>query len=152
MSANQPLRALTVKQPFASLICWGVKPIENRSQKTNIRGKVLIHAGAQFYKGGSEPKTLLTYHQWNNLSGNQQRKLVSQSANHIPLSAIIGEVEIIDCVQDSKCVWAIPGYWHWVLDNAVMYPEPIPCKGALSFWRPQGATVDAIFEQRFLTI
>lgn len=149
MSNNQPLRALTVKQPFASLICWDVKDIENRTQKTNIRGKVLIHAGAQWYQPKKEPSsTLLT---------NEQRVLLPDSRqlsalfyNNLPLSAIIGEVEIIDCVQNHSSVWAIPGYWHWVLDNAILYPNPIPCKGALSFWKVGGALLDQVFEQRFL--
>ena len=157
MSNTQPLRCLTVKQPFASLICWGVKPIENRTQKTNIRGTVLIHAGAQWYKDENEfgskadakdnATCVLTLDQMLELERGQFDLL---SNNQLPLSAIIGEVEIIDCVQNHPSVWAIPGYWHWVLDNAVMYPEPIPCKGALSFWKVGGALLDQVFEQRFL--
>ena len=36
------VKVLTVKQPWASLIVHGIKDIENRSWKTNFRGRVLI--------------------------------------------------------------------------------------------------------------
>lgn len=37
--------ALSVKQPWAGLIVSGVKDVENRTWRTNVRGPVLIHAG-----------------------------------------------------------------------------------------------------------
>ncbi len=40
------MKALTVKQPWATLISEGIKKYEFRSWKTNYRGKILIHAGA----------------------------------------------------------------------------------------------------------
>ena len=40
------MKALTVKQPWATLIAEGMKEYEFRSWKTNYRGKLLIHAGA----------------------------------------------------------------------------------------------------------
>lgn len=39
------LRALTIRQPWASLIIEGHKNIENRSRPTNHRGLLVIHAG-----------------------------------------------------------------------------------------------------------
>jgi hypothetical protein len=41
------MKALTVKQPWASLIVEGIKNIENRTWKTNFRGRILIHAATQ---------------------------------------------------------------------------------------------------------
>jgi hypothetical protein len=38
------MKVLSVRQPFASLICAGIKTIENRSWKTDYRGTILIHA------------------------------------------------------------------------------------------------------------
>ena len=38
------MKAISVKQPWASLIISGIKDIENRKWKTNYRGRVLIHA------------------------------------------------------------------------------------------------------------
>lgn len=39
------MKAITIKQPFASLIAAGLKEYEFRTWKTTYRGEVLIHAG-----------------------------------------------------------------------------------------------------------
>lgn len=36
------MKAITIRQPWASLIVHGIKDIENRSWQTNFRGRVLI--------------------------------------------------------------------------------------------------------------
>jgi hypothetical protein len=51
-------------------------------------------------------------------------------------SAIIGEVELIDCIQNSNSIWAESGQWHWVLSNQKSYSTPIlNVKGSLSIWK-----------------
>ena len=45
------MRALTIRQPWASLIAAGVKTIETRSWSTKYRGPLAIHAGKQWAKG-----------------------------------------------------------------------------------------------------
>lgn len=39
------MKALTISQPYASLIASGEKWIENRTWETNYRGEIAIHAG-----------------------------------------------------------------------------------------------------------
>lgn len=39
------MKAITVLQPWATLLVTGKKHIETRSWKTNYRGEILIHAG-----------------------------------------------------------------------------------------------------------
>ncbi|MFW5685406.1 MAG: hypothetical protein ACOC0O_02025 [Spirochaetota bacterium] len=39
--------------------------------------------------------------------------------------AIIGTVDLLDVVEDSKSPWAQEGYKHWVLGNAVLFDEPV---------------------------
>lgn len=39
------MKAITIKQPFASLIAAGLKEYEFRTWKTNYRGEIFIHAG-----------------------------------------------------------------------------------------------------------
>ena len=39
------IKALTISQPYASLIARGEKWIENRHWPTNYRGRLAIHAG-----------------------------------------------------------------------------------------------------------
>ena len=38
------MKTISVKQPWSYLICSGIKDVENRSWKTNFRGRVLIHS------------------------------------------------------------------------------------------------------------
>lgn len=40
------MRTLSIRQPWASLICAGIKDVENRSRKTLHRGKLLIHSSS----------------------------------------------------------------------------------------------------------
>lgn len=46
MSTSEPLRAITLHQPWASLIALGDKNIETRGWATRYRGPLAIHAGS----------------------------------------------------------------------------------------------------------
>lgn len=48
------MKALVVKQPWASLIAYGEKTIEHRSWSTDHRGPLLIVAGAKPFHDGEE--------------------------------------------------------------------------------------------------
>jgi len=57
----------------------------------------------------------------------------------LPLGAIIGSVELVDCVINHPSIWAEKStaehyIYNWVLANPILFPEPIPAKGKLSFW------------------
>ena len=116
------MKAISIKQPYASLIVNGIKDIENRTWKTNYRGRVLIHASGTF-----APIKGLT---------DEQYRLMKDSGIYLKItSAIIGSVEIVDCVKNHNSIWAEKGVWNWVLANPVKFPKPIPgVKGKLSFW------------------
>lgn len=139
------MKALSVKQPWTSLIFYG-KDIENRTWATKYRGELLIHASA---KSAGIPSELLTEEQWDflgleNLFNLEQCELM---AGRYITSAIIGKVDIIDCVINHHSIWAEkseffdeflfptkPTY-NWVLENPVLFNEPIlNVKGGLSLW------------------
>jgi hypothetical protein len=129
------MKTLTIKQPWASLIANGIKDIENRTWKTNHRGKIYIHA-AQINSKDWEDLINLPDNQRNEFFEFVKHKILNTKSN----SSIIGEVEIVDCVQDSKSIWALPNHYHWVLKNAIIYDEPIlNVKGKLSLWEYTGA-------------
>jgi hypothetical protein len=113
-----PPKALTVKQPWASLIMAGLKDVENRTWKTNFRGTLIIHAGS-----GVARDAMLEH---------------GHLVGAYPAGAIIGTVDLVDCITGSPSPWAMDGHWHWILAN------PKPCApvahaGALSFWQPSAA-------------
>lgn len=148
-------KAITIKQPWASLICWDLKDIENRTWKTKFRGRVFVHAGAQWYDGYRKgknfyPSKLITCDQRRFLTINQQTMLL-RPEYQLPLSVIIGEVEIVDCIQNYPSIWSAQNHWHWVLTNPIQYETPISCKGALSFWTPQAETLALCEEMRGLS-
>jgi hypothetical protein len=50
-------------------------------------------------------------------------------------SAIIGEAELFDIVEDSDSPWAQEGCFHWLLRNPVWYDKPeLGVKGCLRLW------------------
>jgi len=138
------MKTITVKQPWASLmfINNGYKPkdIENRTWKTKLRGKVLIHAGQTILR---PQQCHFTDDQWDNIRGDMRYNILH---GILPTSAIIGVVDIVDCVIGHGSIWAeetpMPAgcymgekpIYNWVLANPILFPEPIPAKGKLSFW------------------
>ena len=42
------MKCLSVKNPISYLICAGVKDIENRTWKTDYRGRLYIHSSGQY--------------------------------------------------------------------------------------------------------
>ncbi|MEE6129147.1 ASCH domain-containing protein [Chryseobacterium arthrosphaerae] len=91
------MKALSIKQPFASLIAHGIKPIENRTWKTNFRGRIYIHACTprKFEVKFSNEQTI------------EAAPILKQLFdNTLPFGAIIGEVDIVDCVINHPSIWA----------------------------------------------
>lgn len=49
--------------------------------------------------------------------------------------AIIGHVDIVDCVKGHPSKWSEPDCYQWVLANPVLFDKPVVhVKGKLSFW------------------
>lgn len=130
------MKAISIIQPFASLIVTGIKPIENRTWKTNIRERVFIHSSKSTIH--QHVSGVLDFEQLKDLGYQAYKKGISGQLLNIhnwPLGAIIGEVTIVDCVQNHHSVWAEENCWNWVLEDPVMYEKPIyNVKGKLSFW------------------
>jgi len=120
---------LSIKNPWAYLVVLGIKDIENRSWKTNYRGKLLIHA----------TQTPIKFNSYNELFTSDQIKIIQDNNinfNQMINSAIIGDVELIDCIQNSNSLWAETGQWHWVLSTPKIYSTPmLNIKGSLSIWK-----------------
>jgi hypothetical protein len=127
------MKALSIKQPWADLIVSGHKDIENRTWRTNFRGRVYVHASQKYDHRHRDMSSLFTFPQWDSLTTELQYELCSLSWQK---SAIIGEVDIIDCVQNHPSIWAETAVWNWILSNPVKYDAPtLNVKGGLSFWQ-----------------
>lgn len=126
------MKTLTVKQPWSYLLCSGLKDIENRTWKTNYRGTILIHSSAKGIDYRN-PNSLFTKEQWNAIPKGIQEKMITMEV--ITDGAIIGSVEIVDCVQNHPSVWAEKGVWNWVVKNQKIFDSQITnVKGKLMLW------------------
>lgn len=149
---------ISVKQPWAYLLCAGIKGIENRTWKLPDKYKgerVLIHASGNamtwqhtlsYIQSLDNGKEILDLFIKNNFNGEWLRSLHA--------SAIIVSVVFTDCVINHQSVWAEkthmaklgeyelpscldPPYkpiYNWVASAPILFDKPIPAKGKLSFW------------------
>lgn len=122
------MKALTIKEPWASLIINKYKEYEFRSWKINYKGKILIHAG-------------LT------LEHDMVERFSCYNLNY-KMGYIIGEATLVDCIAvDDKfnnelriknpIVYAKSNHiedYAWKLENIKKYEKPIPAKGKLGLW------------------
>jgi len=109
------LKAWTVRQPWAGLIVDGIKDVENKGFRTHFRGRICVHAALKIWSGPEADDA-------------------PASAHQIYLGAVIGTVNIVDCIRNSRSEWAIPGMWHWVLAEPRALRSPIYVKGRLGLW------------------
>lgn len=134
------MKAITIIQPWASLVVLGAKLNETRSWKTDYRGEILIHAG----KKNFTHKLIL--------DSTKMRDFLSQAGiiwgdqKKLPTGAIIGKAVLSDCVLiDQTFVDKLSpqefcfgdytlGRYAWVMRNAVLFDKPIPAKGMLGLW------------------
>jgi len=112
-------KALTIRQPWASLICPGpgiapVKTIETARPKWSYRGPVLIHAGKEWAPGwrgrwfsrgdieGTPGRILETVGVLDELAedinGSGYYRLDRYAQRAVPLGAVIGVARITDCL------------------------------------------------------
>ncbi len=95
MSDPDNLLALTVKDPWATLIAIGAKQIETRSYRTRYRGPIAIHSSKAFSR---EDQELCSQEPFR---GTLDRADIHPPID-MPRGAIIAVVEIVGCEQVPK--------------------------------------------------
>lgn len=126
------MKTLSIRQPWASIICAGIKDVENRTWKTNYRGKLLIHSSS--YKCPKGVANLLPLEMGNTLLNEDLYGNID--LNDFPSSSIIGYVDLSDCVEgEYDSIWAEKDSVKFVMKNAYMFDEPITgVKGKLNIF------------------
>lgn len=127
MNANK-ITALSIRQPWAWLIAHGYKDIENRTWFTTFTGKILIHAGATMTRADYEACCIFASSVSREIPDFPRFEALKKE-----LGGIVGECEIVDCVNKSDSEWFV-GDYGFVIRNAKPLPFT-PCKGALGFFR-----------------
>lgn len=114
------MKALSVRQPFAYAIFRLNKDIENRRWPTKHRGPLLIHASKTWDEAGYN---FLTY----------RFDEFVPSKEHHAFGAIIGQVHLIDCVDQSDSRWFF-GDYGFELEDPEEFKKPIPYRGQLGLF------------------
>jgi hypothetical protein len=112
--------AISLRQPWAWLMVNGFKNIENRSRRTSYRGTILVHSGltadedCYAFLRTTFPKL---------------REIVPL-VRDLPRGGIVGQFDIIDCVNHSTSDWFF-GPWGYVVRNAKPLPF-VKCRGSVT--------------------
>jgi len=135
------VKALSLTQPWASLVATGAKKIETRSWRTDYRGPLAIHASAEFPR---EARLLCFTEPFYSAL-----KKANLNANHRPEKVLsLGAIVAVCELADVQVITAAnvpgepegsfgeyrPGRFMWVLENVRRLPRPIPAKGSLGLW------------------
>ncbi len=132
---SQTFRALSLTQPWATLVVTGAKRVETRSWRTPYRGWLGIHASKSFPRWARELCLEEPF-----LSA-----LHGLRPDDLSRGALLGGVKLLDCVPTegvelvgiSDREQAFGDYGHgrygWLLDRATVF-EPRPMRGALGLW------------------
>lgn len=152
------MKALSLIQPWASLIAIGAKRIETRSWRTSYRGPIAIHASKGFPGWARDTCDEEPFYSVLTRAGllwpMGDETLTHQARERyltIPLSAIVAvaylsDVDLAQRIDDAYLVRAgcppherdfgdyAPGRVGWLLGAVKRLSEPIPCTGARGLW------------------
>ncbi len=155
-TSGEPVYAITLHQPWASLIALGLKTVETRSWPAPARlvgQRIAIHAGKRLVRqpGDAIERELRVR------LGENWRVIVPTGAvlatavlagmvrvSHIDLSsrhAVHDDSTEVGCAAGRGRTLIDPwgdfsaGRWLWFLDDVEALPEPVPAGGHQGFWR-----------------
>lgn len=133
MNTITTLRALTVRQPWATCIASGRKTVENRTWNTTYRGPLAIHAGARGDAHARDDRAMAVR--------------IDAAVNAVPEhfycgGAVLAVARLADChpYRPGCCgsLWAEqwPDVWHWVFADIRRLAVPVGATGRLGLWIP----------------
>lgn len=145
------MKALTLTQPWATLVAIGAKRIETRSWLTVYRGPLAIHAAKGFPKWAREfteepPVSVLFGMHYEYPRGEVLatcrlvacKRIVTRDhllADAGSSSAYVGNGEMLPPTgQELSFGDYTHGRYAWIFEDIKPLPRPIPAKGALGLW------------------
>lgn len=152
------MKALTLTQPWATLVAQGAKRFETRSWSTPYRGPLLIHAAKNWSRDDRE---LCFDEPFVDCLSPELRR---HEPALLPMGAIVASAMLV-CVFATngpifRRVFAqeaaeherefgnyAPGRFAWRLDQVQALSDPIPCRGALGLWTPPNDVIAEVREQ-----
>lgn len=160
------MKALTLTQPWATLVAIGAKRIETRSWRALYRGPLAIHASKAFpeearelcwepaFRAAIEPTgDYIDYTRYSDLTPDDMEHYYA-----MPRGVIVAVVDLVDCVPTTDLAVEEPersfgnyepGRWAWLLTNLRRMPDgkAIPARGFQHLWTPTPDVLRAIEAQ-----
>lgn len=136
---TRPIKALTVRQPWAWAIARGHKLIENRPKRTNHRGPLAIHSGLKPDDHGDD--ALRFVRDAIRAQGGTYPKRLADDQPYCGGGLVLATVDLVEvCVaalSGASCEcgpWAMPRAAHWRFENVRPLDKPVSATGALYLW------------------
>ena len=131
------MKAITIHQPWAWAIAQGIKPVENRTWRTDYRGELAVHAGVS------------------RISLRRGREVLEHLGILVPpddalvFGAIVGLVDLVDSlpVEQAPSGPFRAGPMCWLLRHSRQI-APVPCKGQLGLFTLRDEVVAQITRRR----
>lgn len=135
------VKALTLTQPWATLVASGYKHIETRSWFTDYRGPLAIHASKRFHEWARELCDRDPY-------AAILAELGYERAFDLPVGCVVAVGRLVGCEPTAPSGALIPpnGTWEhefgdyrpgrymWMLDQIKPIEPPIAARGSLGLW------------------
>src|SRR5262245_48373249 len=130
------MKAITLYQPWATLIAIGAKTFETRPWRTEYRGPLAIHAGK------THDYSIYTDNVFLRALGDGGYSYVYE----LPLGCIVATCELVSCMRITPKTWEgisrhdlafgnwEPGRFAWELRKVQKLETPIPARGAMGLW------------------
>jgi len=140
------MKAITLTQPWATLIAIGAKRIETRSWRTFYRGPLAIHAAKTF------PEWAREHFEFDPALDQRVCEVLEAADIHgfrdLPGGAVVATCTLVDCVRITPDnVPAAPefyfgdytvGRWAWHLSEVKALDMPVLARGSLGLWEWPG--------------
>jgi hypothetical protein len=136
------MKAISLWQPWATLIALGHKQVETRHWPTNYRGPIAIHAAKRPLQE-EERDILDMLGDWHGIRLEEEE---------LPFGAIVATARLVVCERMTRPMilstsdleqdvgnWE-PGRYAWLLEEIEALPEPVPARGAQGIWEWDGST------------
>lgn len=132
------MKAITLTQPWATLVAIGAKKIETRSWATDYRGPLAIHAAKGFPVAARAVCT-------ENYAIRATLRQAGIDVDELPRGVIVAVCRLVDCrrirgkVDEPRypevCFGDYtPGRYAWILEDVRPVIPPVPARGALGLW------------------
>jgi activating signal cointegrator 1 len=128
------MKALSLREPYASLIMAGLKTIETRTWKTNYRGDILIHVSKSRDTNFLARFPLITFKDKFNAVDQINERI---KENNFFAGQVIGVMELYD-VQPMRrrdrveaCIDYSPNLFSWFIRDIRPVEPPFHVKGEL---------------------